>query len=123
MSAAHARPQVLVVDDEAPIREIVRDVLDDEGYDVTMAEDGAEALRMCRVSCPDVILLDLNMPRLDGRSFLAAFRLEHHCGTHVVVFSAVTNARRIATEMKADGFLFKPFVISELAALVRSHVT
>jgi DNA-binding response OmpR family regulator len=123
MNLPHARPQVLVVDDEEPIRAIVCAVLGEEGYDVSAAADGLEALRMCRLSCPDVILLDLNMPELDGRAFLLAYRLEHGCPAHVVVFSAVSNGRRIASEMNADGFLSKPFVISELAAAVRAQLS
>ena len=122
MNLAHLRPRVLVVDDDEPIRNVVADVLNDEGYDVSLAADGAEALTSCRASCPDLILLDLNMPVLDGRAFLAAYRLERACHAPVVIFSAVQSAYRIAKEVKADGFLKKPFVIADLAAMVRSHL-
>ena len=121
MSLAH-RPRVLVVDDEGPIRDVVADVLGDEGYDVSLAVDGLEALTSCRESCPDLILLDLNMPGVDGRAFLVAYRLEKGRHAPVVIFSAVQSAYRIAKEIKADGFLKKPFVIADLAAMVRSHL-
>src|SRR5258707_10020539 len=114
MRRVHDRPLVLVVDDDEPIRNVVADVLGDEGYDVTLAVDGAEALTSCRDECPDLILLDLNMPGVDGPAFLAAFRLELACHAPVVIFSAVQSAHRVATEMFADDFLCKPFVISEL---------
>jgi len=122
MSLTHDRQRVLVVDDDEPIRNVVADVLGDEGYDVSLAVDGAEALTSCRDECPDLILLDLNMPGVDGRAFLAAYRLDITCDAPVVVFSAVQSAHRIATEILADDFLSKPFVISELTDIVRRHL-
>ncbi len=122
MSAAHIRQRVLVVDDDEPIRNVVADVLSDEGYDVSLAVDGSEALTSCRESCPDLILLDLNMPGVDGRGFLAAYRLQEGRHAPVVVFSAVSNAHREARDIVADGFLRKPFLIADLAATVRRHL-
>ena len=101
---------------------MVSDVLIDEGYDVSLAVDGADALSVCRKSSPDLILLDLNMPGLDGVAFLAAYRLEHARPAPVVIFSAVQSASRVATAIAADGFLSKPFVIADLAAVVRTHL-
>lgn len=123
MTPRHRRPRVLVVDDEAPIREVMRAVLSDEGYDVTAAPDGEEALLACQAGCPDVILLDLNMPRLDGRSFLKRYRQEHPCEAHIVIVSALANGARTAREIQADAFLAKPFMISELADTVRLHTS
>ena len=122
MSSDHIRQRVLVVDDDEPIRTVVADVLSDEGYDVSLAVDGSEALSSCRESCPDLILLDLNMPGVDGREFLAAYRLDKGRHAPVVIFSAVQNAYRVATEVVADGFLSKPFLIADLAATVRRHL-
>jgi DNA-binding response OmpR family regulator len=122
MRLVHDRPLVLVVDDDEPIRNVVADVLGDEGYDVSQAVDGADALASCRDECPDLILLDLNMPGVDGRAFLATYRLDITCHAPVVVFSAVQSAHRIATEIFADDFLCKPFVISDLTDIVRRHL-
>lgn len=122
MSLPHIRKRVLVVDDEEPIRTIVADVLKDEGYDVSLAVDGTDALSSCRESCPDLILLDLNMPGVDGRQFLAAYRLDEGRHAPVVIFSAVKSASRVATDVAADGFLSKPFLIADLAATVRRHL-
>lgn len=122
MSLAHVRPRVLVVDDEEPIRTVVADVLSDEGYDVSLAVDGSDALISCRDSRPDLILLDLNMPGVDGRGFLTAYQLEEGRHAPVVIFSAVSNAHRVATDVVADGFLSKPFLIADLAATVRRHL-
>ena len=122
MTLAHIRQRVLVVDDEEPIRTVVADVLKDEGYDVSLAVDGTEALSSCRESCPDLILLDLNMPGVGGREFLAAYRLDEGRHAPVVIFSAVQSAYRVATDIAADGFLSKPFLIADLAAAVRRHL-
>ena len=122
MNLTHLRPRVLVVDDDAPIREVVAEALGDEGYDVSTAVDGADALASCRDNCPDLILLDLNMPGVDGASFLAAYRLGITCHAPVVVFSAVQSAHRIATEILADDFLSKPFILADLSAMVRRHL-
>jgi two-component system nitrogen regulation response regulator NtrX len=122
MSLVHLRQRVLVVDDEEPIRNVVSDVLTDEGYDVSVAVDGSDALRSCRRNDPDLILLDLNMPGVDGRTFLAAYRREPGEHAPVVIFSAVQSARRVADEIHADGFLSKPFVIADLADIVRRHL-
>ena len=122
MSLPHIRKRVLVVDDEESIRTVVADVLEDEGYDVSLAVDGTEALSSCRESCPDLILLDLNMPGVDGQQFLAAYRLDGGRHAPVVIFSAVQSAYRVATEVAADGFLSKPFLIADLAATVRRHL-
>ncbi len=113
---------MLVVDDDEPIRTVVADVLNDEGYDVSLAVDGSEALTSCRESCPDLILLDLNMPGVDGRQFLAAYRRDEGRHAPVVIFSAVQSAFRVAADVAADGFLSKPFLIADLAATVRRHL-
>jgi CheY-like chemotaxis protein len=121
MNSRNRRPRVLVVDDDEGIRALVSVVLADEGYDVAAAIDGQDALERCREQCPDVILLDINMPRLNGRAFLERYRRDQTCGAQVVVFSALGDLRRIAAEMKADAFLRKPFIISELAETMRTH--
>ena len=122
MSLIHIRKHVLVVDDDEPIRTVVADVLKDEGYDVSLAVDGSEALTSCRESCPDLIRLDLNMPGVDGRQFLAAYRRDEGRHSPVVIFSAVQSAFRVAMDVAADGFLGKPFLIADLAATVRRHL-
>ncbi len=117
---ARNRPRVLVVDDDAGIRELVCAVLA-EDYDVVAAVDGQDALERCKEHCPDVILLDINMPRLNGRDFIERYRRDQTCVSQVVVFSALSDLQRIASEMKADAFLRKPFINSELAETMRLH--
>ena len=74
MTIASKKPQILIADDRPSSRELLRLVLERAGYDVTEAEDGERALTQAREGSPDLILLDLNMPGLDGYGVLAALR-------------------------------------------------
>lgn len=109
---------VLVVDDERDIREAVSEVLADEGYEVRDAEDGAQALTKIREHHPDVILLDLMMPRMNGWEFRAAQKDDPELsGIPVIVVSALG---RVAGLDAAD-FIQKPFELEELLTVVRQH--
>jgi DNA-binding response OmpR family regulator len=109
---------VLVVDDEHDIREAVAEVLADEGYVVHGASDGAEALRTARAVRPDIVLLDLMMPGMNGWEFRAAQKCDPDIqDIPVVVLSALG---RVAG-MDAAGFIQKPFDLEELLAVVREH--
>ena len=109
---------VLVVDDESDIREAVAEVLADEGYVVHGAGDGAEALRKARAVHPDIVLLDLMMPGMNGWAFRAAQKGDPELSDiPVVVLSALG---RVAG-MDAAGFIQKPFDLEELLDVVREH--
>lgn len=110
--ATVGRP-VLVVDDEPAIRALIRQVLEDEGFEVIDAADGAEALRFVERSNPRVILLDMAMPTLDGRGFTAAMRRRGH-RIPIVVMTAGSSAERWAKELRADAFLSKPLDLDDL---------
>lgn len=68
------KKKILVVEDEAPLREVLRDNLETEGFTVIEAADGAEGLRMANREKPDLILLDILMPRMDGMTMMEKFR-------------------------------------------------
>ena len=80
-------PAVLVVDDELPLRQILADILTDEGFDVRSAPDGQAALTLHHETPADVILSDMMMPRLDGLGLVAALR-ESNDPTPIVLMSA-----------------------------------
>jgi CheY-like chemotaxis protein len=114
---------VLVVDDDAAIRELVRQALEDEGCAVATAADGAAALahlRRARAAgeAPDVIVLDMRMPELDGWGFAAAYRRDPAPRAPVVIMTAATDARRWAAEVAADAYLPKPFDLDAFLAVV-----
>lgn len=109
---------VLVVDDHAAIRELVRAALEGVGYAVREAGDGAEALRLVREGPPDLILLDIGMPVMDGRRFLAAYHRGPGPHAPVVLMTAAENLEADAAA-GAAGHLPKPFGVAELLATER----
>ena len=109
---------VLVVDDERDIREAVSEVLVDEGYEVVGAGDGAEALTKSRAHHPDVILLDLMMPGMNGWEFRAAQQGDPDLSDiPVIVLSALGRV----SGLDAAEFLQKPFELDALLTAVHRH--
>ncbi len=110
---------VLVVDDESDIRQAVAEVLMDEGYQVVGACDGVEALAKARAYHPEVVLLDLMMPRMDGWEFR---RVQMHdpevSRIPVVVLSALG-----PDSLEAEGYVGKPFDVDELVSAVRRYAS
>jgi len=110
---------VLVVDDDPAIREILAIALEDEGHEVSTAEHGAEALVRVDERTPDLVLLDLNMPVLNGWETHARLRARSP-RIPVVYMTAGNVARKEAETHQADGFLPKPFDINLLFTLIDS---
>ncbi len=114
--------RVLVVDDDESIRELVALVLEDEGYQVATAADGAQALGQVETFHPDVVLLDLNMPVLDG--WQTHGRLRQRLPQLPVVFmTAGQHAAAEAARHQAAGALPKPFDLDVLIATVARFVS
>ncbi len=102
----------LVVDDSKVIRKVARHILETLGFHVVEAGDGREALEACRADCPDVILLDWNMPVMSGMDFLRALRETDLERQPKVVFCTTENGMayiRAAIEAGADEYVMKPF--------------
>jgi CheY-like chemotaxis protein len=111
-------PLVLVVDDDPDILDAICDILDAEGYRVARARHGAEALEQVEAARPDIILLDLMMPVMDGVAFSHALRQRPRVSDiPIVVISADGNPQRAAS-VGAAGYLAKPFDIEALLAQV-----
>jgi CheY-like chemotaxis protein len=111
---------VLIVDDEPPIRQVLEDLFSLEGFSVTTARDGLEALDAARRQTPDVVVVDLMMPRMDGRAFLRAFRgMPAFASVPVVIVSAVQAELDQAIAL-ADVRRRKPFDLDDLVQTVRS---
>jgi CheY-like chemotaxis protein len=112
------QPLVLVVDDDPDILDAICDILDAEGYRVARARHGQEALDRVALEAPDVILLDLMMPVMDGVAFSHALRQRPAVkDIPIVVISADGNPQRAAA-VGAAGYLAKPFDIDALLAQV-----
>ena len=105
--------RVLIVDDEPDIRATVSAMLEIEGYAVSEAANGADALAAVENDPPDVILLDMRMPVLDGWDFAAEMRRRNHA-IPIVVMTAARDAARWAGEVAAAAFIAKPFGYDDL---------
>jgi two-component system, chemotaxis family, chemotaxis protein CheY len=112
----------LVVDDSRVVRKVARRILEDLGFEVAEAGDGAEALTWVRTAMPDVVLLDWNMPVMNGLEFLRRLRAEPGGAAPRVVFCSVESDLdrvREALDAGADEYIMKPFdgdiVASKLA--------
>ena len=104
--------KVLICDDEPYIRESVSYVARDEGYEVLTAEDGEEALRLAREQLPDLIFLDLMMPRLNGFQVCEALKSDAATrGIHVIILTARGQEidRDRGKDVGAEEYLTKPF--------------
>lgn len=107
--------RILIVDDEPMVRETISRVLVEEGYAVDCAADGEMALARCRSHPPDVILLDLMMPGMNGRQFLSTLRGDlGRTEVPVVVMTAVHGLGQRALSLGADDMVEKPFDVDEL---------
>ncbi len=111
---------VLIVDDEANIRELARMYLEQEGFRILEAADGEEALVAWREHHPDLIVLDLMLPRLDGWQVCKAIRAEGD--TPIIMLTARSDDvdKIVGLEMGADDYVTKPFNPRELAARVKA---
>lgn len=112
--------KILVVDDEATIRETLQYNLEKEGYDVVTAADGLEAVNMAREENADLIILDLMLPGLDGLSVCRVIRREQD--TPIIMLTARTGEidKIVGLESGADDYVVKPFSLGELLARVRA---
>ncbi len=117
---------VLVVDDEPKILEVVRDYLADAGFSVVTASDGQAALDQARAVAPDLVVLDLGLPSLDGRPALdgldVARELRRRSPVPIIMLTARSDEvdRVLGLEIGADDYLVKPFSPRELVARVRA---
>lgn len=110
-----AAARVLVVDDEPTLRSVVAQYLQLEGYETVEAADGAEALERLRHERPDLIVLDLMMPRVDGRAFLERLRqLEELSHTPVLVVTAGGSPHSVSGFPNVRALVQKPFDFARL---------
>lgn len=114
--------KILVVDDEKPISDIVKFNLDKEGYDVVTAYDGEEALKKVEAESPDLILLDLMLPKIDGLEVARQIRKEYD--TPIIMLTAKDSEidKVLGLELGADDYVTKPFSNRELVARVKANL-
>ena len=114
------RPRVLVVDDEPPIVELVRGYLEREGYAVESAADGPSAVEAVRVTAPDVVVLDVMLPGLDGIEVCRRIRMFSDAYVLMLTARGEEIDRIVGLSVGADDYLVKPFSPRELVARVKA---
>ncbi len=108
---------ILIVEDDPLIRENLQEALQSEGYLALTAENGQVALDLVTMRPPQLILLDLRMPMMDGWAFVRALR-ERGSTVPIIVMTAERNGRMWAEQLAAAAYLAKPYDLDELLALV-----
>jgi CheY-like chemotaxis protein len=109
--------RVLIVEDDEDIRETLSEALEIEGYDVARAQDGADGLRSLRRVHPDVIVLDLMMPRMNGWEFREAQKRDPELAGIPVVVASAAHPR---ADIDADAYIEKPFELRRLVQVVEA---
>jgi CheY-like chemotaxis protein len=113
--------RVLVVDDDESVREYIDMALGDIGHEVFSAEHGIAALALLQDSVPDVILLDMRMPEMDGWEFAKRYHSQPGPKVPIVVMTAAQDAAERAAQVRADAYLSKPFDLDALYDCVARH--
>ncbi len=111
---------ILVVDDKASVRTLLREYLTEQGFRVVQAANGREGLMVARQEQPDLIILDVMMPELDGYEFIRRFRREHETPIILLTAKLEETDKVIGLELGADDYVTKPFGMAELVARVRA---
>ncbi len=114
---------ILIVDDDTSILNMIKEMLEDEGYLTTTASNGVEALSLLCQRNHHVVLLDLMMPVMDGHTCCRMIKARAETrNLPIILMSADGDLKRKAAELCADSYLHKPFGMAELLELVAHHV-
>lgn len=115
-----SKPKILVIDDEQSVRDLVRAYLEPEGYQIFFADDGLTGLKSARTYKPDLIVLDIMLPGMDGVELLTHLRRESD--VYVIMLTAKTEEmdKIIGLSVGADDYVTKPFSPRELVARIKA---
>ena len=111
---------ILVVDDKANIRTLVREYLSEQGFNVIAADNGQNALYAARQEKPDLILLDIMMPEMNGYDFMRTYRRESEAPIILLTAKLKESDKVIGLELGADDYITKPFGMRELVARINA---
>ena len=116
------KQRILIAEDEADIRNILKLYLESEGFEVVQAQDGDQALRMAQQEMPDLILLDVMMPNMDG--FAVTQALRQYSQVPILILSARSQDadKILGLNLGADDYIAKPFNALEVVARVKAHL-
>ncbi len=116
----HLMKTILVVDDNTSVRTLVRDYLSEQGLRVVTADNGQNALYTARREKPDLILLDIMMPEMDGYQFVTTYRKESETPIILLTAKLEETDKVLGLELGADDYVTKPFGMRELLARIRA---
>lgn len=111
---------ILVVDDQENLRKMLKDYLTEEGFNILIAENGQSALFVARQGAPDMILLDIMMPEMDGYEFMRAYRRERETPIILLTAKLEETDKVVGLELGADDYVTKPFGLRELVARIHA---
>ena len=114
--------KILIVDDENDIAELIKDVLEDEGYICSINNNGTDALDSIKNNSYDLILLDVMMPDVSGTEVCAKIRDSVTCPIIFVTAKTNLSSKLVGFEVGADDYITKPFINEELVARVKAHI-
>ena len=111
---------ILIVDDKTSVQRLIADYLTENGFRTVVSNNGREALYVARHEKPDLVLLDIMMPEMDGYEFMRYFRKERN--TPVIMLTAKVDEtdKVVGLELGADDYVTKPFGMAELVARIRA---
>jgi len=116
------QPRVLVVDDDDELADVLRQALRESGYAVATVRHGAAALEVIGQIQPELILLDLTMPIMDGWSFVKQYRHRGNTVGRIVLLTGHPNVREISLSLGADAYVGKPFALAELLTTMQQQL-
>ena len=122
---SNERPRILIVDDEADLVAVLRFGLEAAGFDVISAGDGEEGLRRARQDHPDLMVLDLMLPKIDGYKVCRTLKFdERYRNLPILILSARSGEqdRQLALSMGADAFVTKPYDMRDLVTRIRARL-
>ena len=116
--------KILVADDDKAILEVIKIILEENGYSVIAVDSGAEVLDLIEKNIPDLVLLDVWMSGYDGRDIAKQIRTQEKTkGIPIVIISAHHNTAKMASDAGANDFIAKPFDITSLLSKVAKYTT
>jgi DNA-binding response OmpR family regulator len=110
--------RVLVIDDDPSIRQLIVYALGDEGYQVDEAADGHAALQLIGQQHPDILLVDMKMPHMDGWEFVRLYRARYDHRAPIIVLTAARDAAQRGADVDAESTIAKPFDLDVLVERV-----
>jgi DNA-binding response OmpR family regulator len=111
---------ILIVDDKTSVQRLIADYLTENGFRTVVSNNGREALYVARHEKPDLVLLDIMMPEMDGYEFMRYFRKERNTPVIMLTTKVAETDKVIGLELGADDYVTKPFGMAELVARIRA---